>query len=284
MIKTDGKIITDKLTENFKTYLYDGEHSANTVEKYLRDIRAFAKRMGAKNLQKSDLLEYKKALCEKYSPQSVNSMISSLNAFFTFAGWYDLKIKTLKIQRRIFADKSKELTKSEYEKLLTSAKNGKNERLYYLMQTIASTGLRVSEIKYVTVEAVKNGEAVIKCKGKIRQIFMPKKLCKMLKGYIKSKNIKSGAVFVSRNGRPHDRSNIWKMLKTLCESANVDKSKVFPHNFRHLFARTFYSLQKDIVRLADILGHSSINTTRIYTMETGEIHRIQLQKLGLLRC
>ncbi len=284
MIKTDGKIITDKLTENFKTYLYDGEHSANTVEKYLRDIRAFAKRTGAKNLQKSDLLEYKKALCEKYSPQSVNSMISSLNAFFTFAGWYDLKIKTLKIQRRIFADKSKELTKSEYEKLLTSAKNGKNERLYYLMQTIASTGLRVSEIKYVTVEAVKNGEAVIKCKGKIRQIFMPKKLCKMLKGYIKSKNIKSGAVFVSRNGRPLDRSNIWKMLKTLCESANVDKSKVFPHNFRHLFARTFYSLQKDIVRLADILGHSSINTTRIYTMETGEIHRIQLQKLGLLRC
>jgi len=284
VIKTDGKIITDKLTENFKTYLYDGEHSANTVEKYLRDIRAFAKRTGAKNLQKSDLLEYKKALCEKYSPQSVNSMISSLNAFFTFAGWYDLKIKTLKIQRRIFADKSKELTKSEYEKLLTSAKNGKNERLYYLMQTIASTGLRVSEIKYVTVEAVKNGEAVIKCKGKIRQIFMPKKLCKMLKGYIKSKNIKSGAVFVSRNGRPLDRSNIWKMLKTLCESANVDKSKVFPHNFRHLFARTFYSLQKDIVRLADILGHSSINTTRIYTMETGEIHRIQLQKLGLLRC
>ena len=284
MIKTDGKIITDKLTENFKTYLYDGEHSANTVEKYLRDIRAFAKRTGAKNLQKSDLLEYKKSLCEKYSPQSVNSMISSLNAFFTFAGWYDLKIKTLKIQRRIFADKSKELTKSEYEKLLTSAKNGKNERLYYLMQTIASTGLRVSEIKYVTVEAVKNGEAVIKCKGKIRQIFMPKKLCKMLKGYIKSKNIKSGAVFVSRNGRPLDRSNIWKMLKTLCESANVDKSKVFPHNFRHLFARTFYSLQKDIVRLADILGHSSINTTRIYTMETGEIHRIQLQKLGLLRC
>ena len=284
MIKTDGKIITDKLTENFKTYLYDGEHSANTVEKYLRDIRAFAKRTGAKNLQKSDLLEYKKALCEKYSPQSVNSMISSLNAFFTFAGWYDLKIKTLKIQRRIFADKSKELTKSEYEKLLTSAKNVKNERLYYLMQTIASTGLRVSEIKYVTVEAVKNGEAVIKCKGKIRQIFMPKKLCNMLKGYIKSKNIKSGAVFVSRNGRPLDRSNIWKMLKTLCESANVDKSKVFPHNFRHLFARTFYSLQKDIVRLADILGHSSINTTRIYTMETGEIHRIQLQKLGLLRC
>ena len=284
MIKTDGKIITDKLTENFKTYLYDGEPSANTVDTYLRDIRAFAKRTGAKNLQKSDLLEYKKALCEKYSPQSVNSMISSLNAFFTFAGWYDLKIKTLKIQRRIFADKSKELTKSEYEKLLTSAKNGKNERLYYLMQTIASTGLRVSEIKYVTVEAVKNGEAVIKCKGKIRQIFMPKKLCKMLKGYIKSKNIKSGAVFVSRNGRPLDRSNIWKMLKTLCESANVDKSKVFPHNFRHLFARTFYSLQKDIVRLADILGHSSINTTRIYTMETGEIHRKQLQKLGLLRC
>ena len=278
------RVVTKALAEKFRAYLYEEEKSENTIEKYLRDVRFFAENVGNKKLHKSDVLEYKHTLCQRYAPRSVNSVISSLNAFFMFAEWYELKIKTLKIQKQIFADKKRELEKSEYEKLLTSAKNGKNERLYYLMQTIASTGLRVSEIKYVTVEAVKNGEAVIKCKGKIRQIFMPKKLCKMLKGYIKSNNIKSGAVFVSRNGRPLDRSNIWKMLKTLCESANVDKSKVFPHNFRHLFARTFYSLQKDIVRLADILGHSSINTTRIYTMETGEIHRRQIQHLGLLRC
>ena len=211
-------------------------------------------------------------------------MLSSINAFFIFMGWYDLKVKTLKIQRRIFADKSKELSKTEYERLLMAAKDRKNERLYYLMQTIASTGLRVSEIKYLTCEAVKRGQAVINCKGKVRQIFLPKKLCQMLKQYIKSRNIKSGLVFITRSGRPLDRCAIWKMLKDLCEAAGVSKEKVFPHNLRHLFARTFYSLQKDIVRLADILGHSSVETTRIYTMESGTEHIKQLQKLGLLQC
>lgn len=197
---------------------------------------------------------------------------------------HDLTIKTLKVQRRIFADQSKELSKAEYERLLIAAKSGKNERLYYLMQTIASTGLRVSEIKYVTCEAVRKGQALIRCKGKIREIFLPKKLCKMLNAYVKSKNIKNGSIFVSKTGKPLDRSNIWKMLKNLCESAGVNKNKVFPHNFRHLFARTFYGLQKDIVRLADILGHASVETTRIYTMESGTEHRKQLQKLDLLRC
>ena len=152
------------------------------------------------------------------------------------------------------------------------------------MQTIASTGLRVSEIKYITCEAVRQGQAVIDCKGKIRQIFLPKKLCQMLKKYIKSRNIKSGSLFITKSGKPLDRCAIWKMLKDLCESAGVSKDKVFPHNFRHLFARTFYSLQKDIVRLADILGHSSVETTRLYTMESGTEHIKQLQKLGLLRC
>lgn len=181
--------------------------------------------------------------------------------------WYDLKVKTLKIQRRIFADKEKELTKAEYERLLTAAQNKRNERLYYLMQTIGSTGLRISELKYVTCEAVNAGQAVINCKGKIRQVFLPKQLCKMLKTYIKQQHIKSGPVFITKTGKPLDRSTIWKMMKAICESARVDKEKVFPHNLRHLFARTYYSIQKDIVRLADILGHSSINTTRIYTME-----------------
>ena len=261
------RVITNKTIKNFKLYLYEEERSDNTIEKYMRDIQFFCKWLQGRNVDKSVVIEYKKELCKRYAVKSVNSMLSSINAFFVFMGWYDLKVKTLKIQRRIFADKSKELSKAEYERLLLAAKDKKNERLYYLMQTIASTGLRVSEIKYVTCEAVRQGQAVINCKGKIRQIFLPKKLCKMLKEYTKKKNIKSGSVFISRTGKPLDRSNIWKMLKDLCESAGVVKDKVFPHNFRHLFARTFYSLQKDIVRLADMLGHSSIETTRIYTME-----------------
>lgn len=282
--KVNEKIITNELINNFKIYLYEEEKSDNTIEKYMRDIRFFREWLQGRNIDKSVVIEYKKELCKRYAVKSVNSMLSSINTFFAFMGWYDLKVKTLKIQRRIFADKSKELSKVEYERLLIAAKNKKNERLYYLMQTIASTGLRVSEIKYVTCEAVRQGQAVIVCKGKIRQIFLPKKLCQMLKTYIKSRNIKSGSVFITRSGKPLDRCAIWKMLKDLCESAGVSKDKVFPHNFRHLFARTFYSLQKDIVRLADILGHSSVETTRLYTMESGTEHIKQLQKLGLLRC
>ncbi len=278
------RIITSKIIKDFKLYLYEEERSDNTIEKYMRDVRFFCEWLQNRSIDKSVVIEYKKELCKRYAVKSVNSMLSSVNAFFVFMGWYDLKVKTLKIQRRIFADESKELSKAEYERLLSAAQNKKNERLYYLMQTIASTGLRVSEIKYVTCEAVRQGKAVINCKGKIRQIFLPKKLCQMLKRYIKSENIKGGSVFVTKNGRPLDRCAIWKMLKNLCESANVDKSKVFPHNLRHLFARTFYSLQKDIVRLADILGHSSVETTRLYTMESGIEHIKQLQKLGLLRC
>lgn len=284
MNKVNKKIITNELINNFRIYLYEEERSDNTIEKYMRDIRFFREWLQDRSIDKSIVIEYKKELCERYAIKSVNSMLSSINAFFVFMGWYDLKVKTLKIQRRIFADKSKELSKSDYERLLIAAKNKKNERLYYLMQTIAGTGLRVSEIKYVTCEAVRQGQSVINCKGKIRQIFLPKKLCQMLKKYVKSQNIKSGSVFVTRSGRPLDRYAIWKMLKDLCESAGVSKDKVFPHNFRHLFARTFYSLQKDIVRLADILGHSSVETTRLYTMESGTEHIKQLQKLGLLIC
>ena len=278
------RTVTKENIKKFEEYLYAEERSCNTIEKYIRDIRFFRGRLQGGNVDKSALVKYKKELCERYAAKSVNSMLSSVNAFFVFMGWYDLKVKTLKIQRRIFSDKSKELSKPEYERLLAAAKNRKNKRLYYLMQTVASTGLRVSEIKYVTCEAVRQGQAVINCKGKIRQIFLPKKLCKMLLSYIKERNIKSGSVFVTKTGKTLDRSHIWKMLKSLCEAAGVSRDKVFPHNLRHLFARTFYSLQKDIVRLADILGHSNIETTRIYTMESGAEHRKLLQKLGLLRC
>lgn len=176
------------------------------------------------------------------------------------------------------------MSKTEYEKLLKAAKKKNNEQLNLLMQTICSTGIRVSELRAITVSSVKCRQATINCKGKMRVIILPNELCKMLMRYIKERNIISGPVFVTRNGKPLDRSNIWRLMKNLCDDAGVSKSKVFPHNLRHLFARTYYSIEKDIVRLADILGHSSVNTTRIYTMENGEIHRKQIQKLGLLRC
>lgn len=278
------KVITDDVIKNFENHLYEEEKSTNTIKKYIRDVWAFYLYIGNKALEKADVIEYKKHLCEVYAPRSVNSVLSSLNALFMYMNWYDMKVKTLKIQRRIFTDRESELTKSEYERLLIAAKSRNDDRLYYLMQTVASTGLRVSEIKYVTCEAVKLGKATINCKGKIREIFLPKKLCKMLKAYIKSQNIKSGSVFVSRTGKPLDRHLIWKLLKSICDDAGVSRDKVFPHNLRHLFARTFYSLQKDIVRLADILGHSSVETTRIYTMESGTEHIKLIQKLGLLRC
>lgn len=276
--------ITNELILSFKTYLTMEEKSENTIEKYIRDATFFMIWLAGREATKILALNYKKKLCEKYAPSSVNAAISSLNSFFAFTGWHDIRIKALKIQRQIFSNKDKELTKAEYERLLAAAKRKKNERLYLLMQTICSTGIRVSELRFVTCEAVKKGQAVISCKGKMRTIFLPKELCRMLKEYIKKQGIKSGSVFVTGNGKPLDRSYIWKMLKNLCEAAGVSKDKVFPHNFRHLFARTYYSLQKDIVRLADILGHSSVETTRIYTIENGDICRRQIQKLGLLRC
>lgn len=278
------KKITEKIIAKFKEYLICEEKSQATIDKYIRDVIFFMNWLNGESVSKAMVLKYKQELTEKYAPASVNAALSSLNSFFIYNEWYDCKVKALKIQRQIFSNKDKELTKTEYEKLLTTAKNKKNERLYYLMQTICSTGIRVSELKAITVPAVKSGQTTINCKGKMRIVILPKQLCKMLKDYIKENNIKSGSVFVSRNGKPLDRSYIWKMLKALCETAGVSKDKVFPHNFRHLFARTYYSLQKDIVRLADILGHSSVNTTRIYTIETGEVHRRQIQKLGLLRC
>ena len=274
--------ITKELIQKFELHLYEEEKSINTVEKYLRDIRFFANWLDERSLDKITVLDYKKFLCEKYALSSVNSILSSLNAFFSFFDCHTLKVKTVKIQRLTFADKDRELTKTEYEKLLASAKEIKNYRLYCLMQTIGSTGIRISELKFITCEAVKSGIAKINCKGKVRQILLSKRLCKLLKSYTRKMKIFSGSVFVSKNGSPLDRSNIWKMLKNLCKIAGVSSKKVFPHNFRHLFARTFYSMQKDIVRLADILGHSNVNTTRIYTMETGENHRKLLQNLGLV--
>ena len=265
------KKITEKMINDFKSYLLDNEKSKATLEKYVRDIRAFALWLGSAELNKAMVLEYKDYIIKNYAPASVNSMLSSLNGFFDYAEEHSLKIKTLKIQKRIFAKKEKELTKAEYNRLLKAAKAKGGRKLYLLMQTICATGIRVSELSYITVSALQCGQALINMKGKMRVVIIPGELCKTLKKYAAEEKIREGSIFITKNRKPLDRSNIWKLMKSLCESAGVSKEKVFPHNLMHLFARTFYSLEKDIVRLADILGHSSVNTTRIYTMENGDI-------------
>lgn len=278
------KIIKNEQLEAFEAYLTDAEKAPATIRKYVRDVEDLGRWSGGCELTKTSILTYKSELCERYAPTSVNAALSSLNSFFSFMEWFELRVKSLRIQRQIFASTDRELTRAEYERLLLTAGARGDRRLQLLMQTICSTGIRVSELRYVTVEAVARGVAEISCKGKRRRVFLPRQLCTMLRDYARERKIKSGAVFVTKNGNPLDRSNIWTAMKKLCRAANVARSKVFPHNLRHLFARTYYTRQKDIVRLADVLGHSSINTTRIYTMESGEVHRRQIQQLGLLRC
>ncbi len=276
--------ITNIKIEKYKTHLYEEEKSKNTIDKYMRDVCTFASWVADKALCKQTVLEYKDyLLTQNYAPRSINSTLSSLNSFFEFCDISGLKVKMLKIQHRIFAEKNRELTVREYERLLTAAQKSGNEKLYLLIQTICSTGIRVSELPYINVESLKAGQATIQLKGKLRVVIIPEDLCKKLLKYAKKENILTGSIFITKHGKPLDRTHIWRLMRALCESANVPKEKVFPHNLRHLFARTYYTLQKDIVRLADILGHSSVNTTRIYTMETGEIHRKQIQTLGLLR-
>ena len=273
--------ITAEQITSFKKHLISEERSNATVEKYVRDVTAFSEWLSGREVDKNTVVEYKAHLTEKYQASSTNSMLSSLNSFFVFCERHELRVKFIKTQKQLFSRDDRELTKAEYLRLLDAAKR-KSRRLYLLMQTVCATGIRVSELKFITVEAVSFERAEIDCKGKRRIVFIPKKLCKMLKDYAKSEKIKSGSVFVTKSGKPLDRSNIWSDMKKLCADAGVSASKVFPHNLRHLFARTFYTIQKDIVRLSSILGHSSINTTMIYTMESGRIHQKQIQQLGLL--
>lgn len=278
------KHITIKMISKFKNHLIEEEKSSATIEKYIRDITVFQKWLNGRSVEKSVVIEYKQELIENYAPASVNSVLSSINSFFSFNEWFSCRVKALKIQKQLFSNEDKELTKNEYERLLCAATKKNNEQLYLLMQTICCCGIRVSELKYITVESLRLKKAYIDLKGKMRTVILPSKLCKILMKYANKQKIISGSIFVSKNGKPLDRSNIWRMMKALCKLANVAKEKVFPHNLRHLFARTFYMKQKDVVRLADILGHSNINTTRIYTLETGVIHREMIQKLGLLLC
>lgn len=270
-----------KLIE-YEKYLQCEERSQNTIEKYIRDIGFLFHYLKGEEPNKELLLSYKEHLCKSYMPSSVNSMLAAINGYFQWIGQSDLKVKSLKIQRSVYANEEKEITKEEYLRLVASAKQNKKLRLSLILQTICATGIRISELSFITVESIQKGRTNVYCKGKNRIIFIPRSLCLMLKDYCKQKHIKSGIIFCSKNGVPLDRSNIWKEMKALCASARVSSGKVFPHNLRHLFARTYYQLEKDLSRLSDLLGHSSINTTRIYTMESGVKHAAQLEELGLI--
>lgn len=217
-----------------------------------------------------------------HAPATVNSILAAVNGFFRFMGWKDIAVKLLKIQKALFCDERRELTRAEYARLVSAAQKVGNERLSLVMQTICATGTRVSELRFITVEAVTTGRAEICNKGKRRTVFLPGRLRRLLRKYLQKQKKTAGAVFTTRTGRPLDRSNIWRDMKALCESADVEPGKVFPLNLRHLFARTYYSLEKDLSRMADILGHSSVNTTRIYTMESGGVHQRQLERMGLI--
>ena len=278
-----GRILTSKAVQSFKKYLREEEKSANTIEKYLRDVRAFAEYLGGAEVTKEAVIAYKsKLLAESYAVRSINSMLASLNGLFSFLGWTDCRVKSIKLQRQIYCPEEKELTKAEYMRLVNTAKQKGNERLNLILQTICSTGIRVSELKYITVEAVKCGEAIVSLKGKTRTIFIVRELQKKLLRYAAEQGISSGTIFITRTGRPLSRTNIWREMKGLCEQAGVNPQKVFPHNLRHLFARVFYGIEKDIAKLADILGHSSINTTRIYIISTGDEHRRRMEYMRLI--
>jgi len=271
-----------KQIREFEEYLYSEERSVATVEKYLHDLRVFYAFMDGKELNKAAVLEYKSNLLDKYAVTSANSMLAAVNAFFRFLGWYELCVKQYKIQKSAFCSEEKELTRAEYIRLIEAAKRKGNERLNLIIQTICGSGIRVSELSYITVEAVKRGEALVNCKGKNRRIFIVSELRKKLLAYAKAQNIKAGTVFVTRNGKPVSRHNIWRDMKALCADAGVSPSKVFPHNLRHLFARTFYGIEKDIAKLADILGHTSINTTRIYIITTATEHKRKMENMRLI--
>ena len=266
---------TGKLLQ-FEKHLIAEEKSTATTEKYLRDIRCFISYLGDRELCKEETIAYKEHLTERFAPASVNSMLVALNCFLKFCGLQSCCVKLLKIQRQIFSNPEKELSRQEYQRLVKAAEG---TRLSLVIQTICGTGIRVGELEYITVAAVQDGKAVVNCKGKTRVIFIPAPIQKLLKAYIKKTGLEAGPVFVTKSGKPLNRSNIWRDMQALCKRAGVSAKKVYPHNLRHLFARTFYSIEKDIVRLADLLGHSSINTTRIYTMETGNQHMARLERV-----
>ena len=277
------RILTESNILSFEQNMISEEKGNVTIEKYVRDIKLFYNFADGRLVTKEIVIEYKKNLIEKgYSTRSVNSMLASINSLFSFLGWFDCRVKSLKIQQEIFRPEEKELSKSEYIKLVKVAQKKHNERLCLILQTICGTGIRVSELQYITVEAVQKGSTKVSCKAKNRSIFIVKELRKKLLKYAKSKGITSGKIFITRSGKAVDRVTIWREMKKLCREAEVNPSKVFPHNLRHLFARAFYALEKDVAKLADILGHSNINTTRIYIISTGIEHCKRMEAMRLI--
>ena len=276
------RVITNAMIQDFEKHLSLDEKSRNTIEKYLRDVNAFTVFVKTREVSKTVVMSFKTSLVGKYEVTSANSMIAAVNAFLRFVGWEDCCIKQFKVQKKVFCSEEKELTKAEYVRLVSAAKQKGNERLNLILQTICGTGIRVSELQFITVETVRKGEAVVSCKNKTRTVFIVRELQKKLLNYIKAKGITAGCVFITRSGKPMSRCNIWREMKALCEQAEVSPDKVFPHNLRHLFARTFYGIEKDIAKLADILGHSSINTTRIYIITTGVEHKRKMENMRLI--
>lgn len=277
------RILTAEQFDAYSCWLRQSERSPSTIEKYLRDVRAFAHWLNGKPVTKELVTGWKEYLqSEHRAPASVNAALSALNGLFCFLGWADCRAKFLRIQRKLFRDQAKELTCADYSRLVETARNLGRERLALVMETICATGIRVSEVRYITVEAARQGRAEIALKGKIRVILLPAKLCRKLLKYAQKQKIASGEIFLTGNGNSMSRCQIWAEMKRLCKYAGVELSRVFPHNLRHCFAVAFYRAYKDIAKLADVLGHSSIETTRIYLLTSGEEHQRQLDRLGLV--
>ncbi|MDR1531418.1 MAG: site-specific integrase [Clostridiales bacterium] len=274
-------IIMEEDIHGFVDWLKDEERAAATIEKYIRDIHAFAGWLGGSPATKESAVAYKEHLTRSLAPASVNAALAALNKFFAFMGW-GIKVKPMKIQKQTFSDNNKEMTLEEYRRLLKAALALGKERMWLVLQVICATGIRVSELAFITIEAVRCGRAIITNKGKTRSVFIPKALAPLLLKYARNRQIVTGCIFITKNGTPLDRRNIWAEMKGLCAAADVSPGKVFPHNLRKLFAREFYKKHNDIVKLADILGHSDVKTTRIYVMETGEEHRKRVDELDLV--
>ena len=279
--KKGMELVTERTVDGFRRELLRREYSHGTAESYVRSIRAFARWSGGA-VDRGLVLTWKARLTARYAPATVNAMLAGINRFFAFMGWPECKVKALRLQRRSFREAERELDREEYRTLVRTARTLGRERLALVMETICATGIRVGEVPYITVEALRRGKAVVALKGKVRTILLPEKLCKKLLKYVKRQKITSGEVFLTGGGKRLSRVQIWAEMKRLCCAAGVAADKVFPHNLRHLFARTFYRACQDVVKLADILGHSSIETTRIYLLTTGTEHLRRLERLGLL--
>ena len=274
--------LTAAILKSFQAELLEQERAPATIEKYMHDIRTFYSWLGNREVTPETVHEWKKSLTERFSPGTVNGKLAALNALFTFTGWTDCRARSLKLQRRAFRDDARELTRDEFYRLVATAERLGKDRLALLLEAIGSTGVRVSEVKYFTVESARLGRAEIALKGKIRTILLPGKLCRKLLKYARKQKTASGEIFLTRSGKPINRKQIWAEMKVLCKQAGVEPGKVFPHNLRHLFAQTFYHQTHDVVKLADVLGHSSLSTTRIYLISTGTEHRKELEKLQLV--